>query len=307
LRRLFAVRTVVNSERSGHVILVMRPAFLPTSRAAVWAICLWLAAIPALAQELVLEVIQLRYRTVEQVLPVLQPLVPRPGTLSGLQSNLIVRTTPANLAEVRRVLEAIDRLPRRLLITVRQDADARRNEQGVEVSGRVGGGDVRVVVPGSGDARLQARIHSTQSQENDRTQQQVQVLEGGEAYIRVGQSAPVPQRSVVRRVIGGRVVEQVTESTEYRDILTGFHVRPRLSGDVVTLDVSPQRDTPGNAGPGSVNVQRIVTTVSVRLGEWIELGAVQSGQALQSSGTVWRTQSATGDNRRVLLRVEALD
>jgi type II secretory pathway component GspD/PulD (secretin) len=277
-----------------------------------------LLALPAVAQELVLEVIQLRYRTVEQVLPVLQPLVPRPGTVSGMQSSLIVRTTRANMADVLRVLESIDQIPRRLMITVRQDADATREDEGAEVSGRIGTGNARVVVPGSGDDRgltvegrrgddrVRARVYGTQSLENDRTTQQLQVLEGNEAYIRVGQSVPVPQRSIVRRVIGGRVVEQVVDSTEYRDALSGFHVRPRVSGDMVTLEVSPQRDTQGSVGPGSLNVQRIATTVSGRLGEWMEIGGVVSGRSAQSSGTVHRTQTATGDNRRVLIKVDEI-
>lgn len=103
------------------------------------AACGWFAlACSAFGAELGIEVIELRYRTVEQVLPILQPLVPKPGTVSGMHSSLVVRTTPGNLAEIRRVLEAIDRVPRRLMITVRQDADASRADDGFSVSGSIG-------------------------------------------------------------------------------------------------------------------------------------------------------------------------
>jgi len=270
------------------------------------------------AAELVLEVVQLRYRTVEQVLPVIQPLVPKPGTVSGMQSNLIVRTTPANFAEVRRVLDAIDRQPRRLMVTVRQDADARRAEDGAELSGSIGTSRARVAVPGSrdsqgliieggrGDDRVRTRVYSTQSLDNDRTAQQVQVLEGNEAYIRVGQSVPVPNRTVTRSVIGGRVVEHSVDAVDYRDALTGFHVRPRLAGDIVTLEVSPQRDTLGNQGRGSINVQRVATTVSGRLGEWMEIGGIVSGRSFEDSGYAQRTTTATSDNRRVLIKVDEM-
>jgi len=270
------------------------------------------------AAELILEVVQLRYRTVEQVLPVIQPLVPKPGTVSGMQSNLIVRTTPANFAEVRRVLDAIDRQPRRLMVTVRQDADTRRAADGAELSGSIGTSRARVDVPGSrdsqgltieggrGDDRARARVYSSQSLDNDRTAQQVQVLEGNEAYIRVGQSVPVPNRTVTRSVIGGRVVEHSVDAVDYRDALTGFHVRPRLAGDIVTLEVSPQRDTLGNQGRGSVNVQRVSTTVSGRLGEWMEIGGIVSGRSFEESGYAHRTTTTTGDNRRVLIKVDEL-
>jgi type II secretory pathway component GspD/PulD (secretin) len=267
--------------------------------------------------DLGLEVIQLRYRTAEQVLPVLQPLVPKPGTLSGMNNSLIVRTTPSNLAEIRRVLESIDRLPRRLMITVRQDAEGRRDESGAELSGTIGSRRARVDVPGSrderagarvnaggGDDRVSARIYGTQSLANDRSSQQVQVLEGNEAFIRVGQSVPVSGRSIVREAVGGRVIERSVDTVEYRDILSGFHVRPRVAGDIVTLDVSPQRDTAGDQGRGSMNVQRLSTTISGRLGEWIELGGVTSGQSFEGSGTVYRTNAANADQRRILLRVD---
>jgi type II secretory pathway component GspD/PulD (secretin) len=270
------------------------------------------------AAELVLEVIQLRYRTVEQVLPVLQPLVPKPGTLSGMNNNLIIRTTASNLNEIRRVLDAIDRQPRRLMITVRQDADARRENQGAEISGTVSSGGARVVVPGQrddrgasaqigrGDDHVRARVYSTQTLDNDRSTQQIQVLEGNEAFIQVGQSVPLRSRSIVRDVVAGRVVERSVDTTEYRNMLSGFRVRPRVSGEVVTLDVSPQRDTPASEGRGSVNVQGMSTTVSGRFGEWLEIGGIVSGRSFQSSGSVYRTNAAGSDDRRILIRVDEI-
>src|SRR5690606_12915480 len=106
----------------------------------------------AAGAELVLEVVPLRHRTAEQVLPVIRPLVPPPGTASGFQDSLIVRTTPAALAEVRRVLDAIDRPPRRLRVTVRQDAGAHRAEAGAGIAG-------------SADA-AHGRVYATQSLDN---------------------------------------------------------------------------------------------------------------------------------------------
>jgi type II secretory pathway component GspD/PulD (secretin) len=271
-----------------------------------------------LAAELVLEVIELRYRSVEQVLPVVQPLVPKPGSASGMHTSLIVRTTAANLVEIRRVLAAIDREPRRLIITVRQDADMNRADEGAEISGSVSSGTARLIVPNGrdehgasgqvsrGDDRMQARVYSSQALQNDRTTQQIQVLEGSEAFIHVGRSVPAPRGSSVRNVVGGRVFESRIDTIEYRDILKGFYVRPRLSGRHVTLDVSAQRDTPGNQGRGGMNVQRLTTTVSGRLGEWMEIGGIVSGRAFEESGTAYRTTTAAGDNRRVLLKVDEI-
>ena len=82
-----------------------------------------------------LEIIPLRHRTVDQVLPALRPLIEPGATLSGQGTQLIVRASPANLAEIRRALEAIDRPSRRLQISVRFDDALESASRDVEASG----------------------------------------------------------------------------------------------------------------------------------------------------------------------------
>src|SRR5687768_17297058 len=78
-----------------------------------------LSAAAKLSSAQALEIIALRHRTPEQVLPALRPLLEPGATLSAHSNQLIIRTSPANLAEIRRALEAIDRPARRLQISVR--------------------------------------------------------------------------------------------------------------------------------------------------------------------------------------------
>lgn len=264
----------------------------------------------------VLEVIPLRYRTADQVIPILQPMMAREGTLSGMQNQLIVRTTPANLREIRRILDEIDVAPKRLMITVRQDVDTDRVRRSAEVSGSVGNDNTRVTVPGSGerqggsvviregDDRLRARVIDTRRTESEQNTQSVQVMDGGTAFIRVGESRPVPQRQVVRTVVNGRVVDQVVDSTVYQDANTGFHVRPRVSGNMVTLEINPQRETFDPNIPGAVNSQRVATTATGRLGEWIELGGISQDRAEQGSTLLGRTTRSGFESRRVQVKVE---
>lgn len=279
-----------------------------------------LLATAAFAQSTVLEVITLRYRTAEQVMPVLKPLLDKTGTLSGMQNQLIVRTTPANLAEIKQVLATLDAVPRRLMITVRQDATLDRDRTRPDISGRVSSGAATIAGPDSGSARggvvevqrgedvIRGRIDNTRSLNADRDTQTLQVLDGNGAFIRTGQSVPVPQPRVVRTIVNGQVVERVSNAVEYRDVLTGFYVLPRLAGDRVTLEINPQRDT--LAGPeqnlprGSVNIQQATTTVSGRLGEWIEIGGVVQGVANQQTTILGSTRETSSDNRRILLKVD---
>jgi type II secretory pathway component GspD/PulD (secretin) len=271
----------------------------------------------AIAQATVLEVIPLRYRTAPEVIPIIQPMLAREGSVSGLQGQLIVRTTPANLEEVKRILASIDTLPRQLLITVRQDADVDRSRSSAEVSGSVGGEHGRVTVPPvshgtrganvtirEGDNRVRANVIENRSVESDRNTQSVRVMEGREAFVGTGQSVPVRERQVRRVVINGQLVEQVVDGTQYLDVTTGFYVRPRLAGDRVTLDISPQRESLSREVRGGVDVQSVVTTVSGRLGEWMEIGGIGQDASGQQSVLLGRSSSTVRDSRRVLVKVD---
>jgi len=221
----------------------------------------------AMAQQLVTEVIQLRYRTADQIVPVLRPLLAQGGTLSAMNSRLIVRTTPENLAELQDVLAQIDTMPRRLMISVRQDADVERSERGGQVSGRAEIGDDVVVssagkpappgatVQGGG---VRARVYRSDGQRGERLSQQVQVLDGGQATIRIGQSVPVRGRQWVDTP-DGRLLQEVIE---YRDIDAGFIVTPRVVGDRVTLDILASGDRVSRQGAPGVQVQRVQTSVT---------------------------------------------
>lgn len=270
---------------------------------AVWLGCAW-------AQQV--ETITLKHRTAEQVMPMLRPLLEPGAALSGTGGKLFLRTSPRNLADLRRVVEELDTAPRRLMISVRRGDDRMADERGAGLTGEVSAGkNVRIISSGSsdggavevrrGDDVLRGNAYEVRTASTDRVSQQVQTIEGGRAWIAVGQSVPVPLRQAVMTP-GGAVV---SETVVYRDIGTGFYAEPRVAGDRVTLDISPTHDTPGTL-PGSANIQRLSTSVSGRLGEWIELGGTSRDASSDKAGTVtYSSRSARGSDR-VWLKVEEL-
>jgi type II secretory pathway component GspD/PulD (secretin) len=160
------------------------------------------------AAQYALEIIPLKHRTVEQVLPTLRPLLEPGGTLTGQANQLIVRASPANLADIRRALDAIDRPLRRLQISVRFDDALEASSQGIEASGRIG----------NRGSRVEVQAQQSSSRADERVDQRVQVLEGGRATLFSVQSMQ-------------------------QDLATGFEVVPRLSGNNVFLEIAPQRET----------------------------------------------------------------
>jgi type II secretory pathway component GspD/PulD (secretin) len=99
---------------------------------------------------------------------------------------------------------------------------------------------------------------------------------------------------------------RVIESTSYKEIGTGFYVVPRLSGERVLLDISPQKEQLVSGRDKSIATQRIVTTVSGRLGEWIELGGISQRNEGGETGWAHGTGQTSNDSQQVWVRVEAL-
>ena len=149
-------------------------------------------ALPALAQQQVV-ILPLHHRTVEDVLPVLEPLLEPGGALSGMSGQLIIRTSPGNLEDLKKVLAAVDRPPRQLLIHVSQTRQADSRARSFGVSGSVNiGDDVRVVSPGVGrssgpgvsvrgdGSRITAYGQDTRRSTQGKADQFVRVMDGGQ-------------------------------------------------------------------------------------------------------------------------------
>lgn len=278
---------------------------------------LWLAvAVCGLvhAQETVLEVIDLNFRSADQIVPLLKPLLAPGGTISAVQNRVIVRTTPENLAQLRKVLAAVDTRPRRLVISVRQQTTQSASASATQMSGGTATDGARVTVPGDRgpqDARVEVRkgrsvvratVSSSQSATTGSAVQTVQVLEGNEAIIRIGQSVPVRSRSVTRTPQG----TQIAETVEYRDADVGLRVRPRVQGDQVTLQISARNDAIADAGRPTLDVQRVDTVVSGRLGQWLEVGGIDQDRAQSDNAVLNQHTAGTSDERRVFLKVDEL-
>lgn len=201
-----------------------------------------------------LEVIDLRHTTAEQVLPALRPLLEPGGVLTGQRNQLIVRTSPANLAELRRALETLDAPARRLVILVRFSGESATERTEFAAGVR--------------DGRIEARARQERFAGAERVDQRIQVLEGRRARIATGARRPLELR----------------DGTLIQDIATGFDVIPRLAGDTVLLEIAPQRAVAGTVARGSVQVQRASSTIRARLGDWVELAGVEE---TGSSRRIW--------------------
>lgn len=272
--------------------------------------------LPAASAQLKLEVIPLQHRTADQIIPVIRPLLSEGGTVTGMNNQLIIKTTPVNLADIKEVLRSLDKAPRRLVITVSQDVDGYRDRSGGSVDGSYSSGDITVTnssrTPGRTGASIAVQdddgntirlrgtdIHSNLAENND---YRIQTIEGRPAYIQTGQSVPIANQDAF--ITRDGVV--VRDTVEYHDVTSGFYVTPNLSGDNVTLLISPNlsRIHPGQREV--FDVQNIRTTVHGRLGEWINLGGVNQASSRQSGSILHKTRWQSRETRNVFIKVEEI-
>lgn len=165
------------------------------------------------------------------------------------------------LAAAAQQPEAIDRPLRRLQISVRFDDSREAARRDIGASGTLG----------NRGSRVEVHAEERQVGAGGQIDQRVQVLEGARATIYTGRSRPVRQRQYIQTPAG--VVPQ--EVTVVQETTSGFEVVPRVAGNTVAMEIVSSR---------------AASTVSGRLGEWFELGAV----------------ATPSGSRRVWVRVDAL-
>jgi len=250
-----------------------------------------LAGLPATADEL--EIIDLHHRRADDVIPIVLPLLQAGGALTGADDKLFVRSSPANLAQIREAVAAIDRPQRQLLITVGQGSVAARDGTSVRGSATIGSGDVRVGInrPPAGGSGATVIAGSRSVQTDQQNTSSIRALEGSEAYISVGQSVPFTSTTVTT----GWHPPVAQQSTSFRDVTSGFYATARVNGDLVTLEIS-SRQQAYRPRDETIDTKGATSVVTGRLGEWIELGAVREAQSGSSSGVlVWGRQTSSSE------------
>ncbi len=261
--------------------------------AALLLAALLLVMAPARAEVPVLVTVDLRHRNAEELIPLLRPVAGE-LTLSGQGAVLIVRGPQARIDELLGVLDALDVPPRTLLVSLRQGSIDEVDASGVGLEGGIGTGASGTTASG----RVTVEHYGTRGR--DDTVQTVRVLDGREAFVTLGRSVPVPERYGVATGPRGGVAAGVDMG--YRDASTGFLVRPRVSGETVTVEVAPRSVRPGP--DGSFDTASLSTTLSGRLGQWLLIGGSAEARRAARDAVVHSTRSRSGSERVWLLKVE---
>lgn len=142
------------------------------------------------------------------------------------------------------------------------------------------------------------------------SEQKIRAVEGYPAFLYTGQAIHVPTQDSE----GNTYLEEV-------DALRGFYITARLAGERVILTISLSNDRFSEEEINQeeqerrnhqddillVDTQRLSTTVSGRLGEWIDLGGVTLGDTESTDRQVKKTTARSGSIGNIAVKINALD
>jgi hypothetical protein len=269
------------------------------------AALLWLVAGLVIAAD-TLHIIDLRHRPASEIDPLVRPLLRADEGMTGSGYQLFLRASQSRRDEIARFIAAFDVAARQLTITVRQSLALDDKRQRDAVSGEVGVGSRGRIIVGEreGAARgrdsVRIRTERRSSSSDEMNLQTIRVQDGKRAFLRVGQSVAVVEQIIV---MTGRGPALASQGLATRDLTTGFDVLPRVRGEFVLLEITPRLAGP-NTADGTLRFQELQTTVTARLGEWIDLGSVV-GQTSDVHRAILQSGSTqSGERASVALKVE---
>lgn len=213
------------------------------------------------------KIITLQHRFASDLLPMIEPMVGANGTATGMNNQLIIRAAPERMREIEATVEKLDAARANRKITVNRSNNMQSQRERVEATGSVRTGKVTV----SNDRRARPNtgnvdIQNSTSNSQQNSSQFLNVLDGERAFIRVGQIVPFTQEwiTITRRFVA---IERITD---WRDITTGFAVRPRTVGNQVELEITPRIARLNQQG--FIDFEELTTVVRTNLGSWVDIG-----------------------------------
>ena len=239
------------------------------------------------------KIISLKHRFANDLITILRPLVGEFGTETGTDNHLFIRANPQQMQDIEAVILQMDIARTNRKISVRSTSQLQNQRDNAQITGDVKKGQIIVNDASNNDenndrnndrnngskepntARVGITRNNTNSQCN--SQQFINVLEGERAFIKVGQLIPYSKEwiNITKQYV------QISRTTQWRDISTGFAVWPRTINNTIILEITPS--IVSNNNQGYVDFKELTTVINVKIGEWVDIA-----QTMQSKDAVSR-------------------
>jgi type II secretory pathway component GspD/PulD (secretin) len=245
------------------------------------------------------KIFTLQHRFASDLLPFVEPMIGADGTANGIDNQLIVRAQPQRMREIEALLAKMDAARTNRKITVSTSNNMQNQRDRVEATGSTRVGKVTVsndrrARPNSGNIDIENSTRSTRQTSN----QFINVLDGERAFIKVGQLVPFTQEwvTITRRYV------QVDRFTDWREVTTGFAVRPRTIGIEVELEITPRIARLN--GQGFIDFEELTTVIRTSLGSWVDIGGTMQTNDDVSRKILGFQNSSSQQNSALSVKVD---
>lgn len=221
-----------------------------------------------------LEIIDLNSRTADEVIPIIKPMLKLNDSIAGTGFQIFLRTDTNTLAEVKRLLDVIDKASQNLIITVSNNINTNSESTELAISANYEiGGDGRIVAGEQAPRKEGLRVHANKdenSQKND-FKHTIRVLDGNSAYVAAGEVRPYEHTIIYSDNDRPSTYSEI----DYLDVTSGFFVTPRLTGDnQVSLRIQPHYSHKKDNYSESINTQVADTVISANLDQWVQIAGI---------------------------------
>lgn len=258
-------------------------------------LCGLLLSTYTLADDSVMKVVPLANRLASELQPLISPFLESSERIVANHSSLIVKAPPDRQKEIKKLIDQLDSPQNNLIITVLQSKTESAQSLNTAANIRI---NTAIGRQSNLPSRFQGRFATTETSGHLNNQQQVQTLDGKPAYIKIGKIHPVQNLNIQPSGYGYPVI---SSNTQLIEASTGFRVIPHLSGQKVTLEVIPWSSTMNNNS--IINTQSAHTTVTTRLGQWVEIGGVDQLNKHTMDGSLSHAYTTSNKNMKILVKV----
>ena len=212
------------------------------------------------AQEI--EVLRLRFRSADQLLPLVQPLMAPGSALAGRGNELFLRAPSASANEIKRLIAALDHAPRALVVTI-SDSPGVETIHPADAAGGVTIASRDAAASRSTDANARAGNERTVSARA--SAQTLRVKEGERVRVALPAAIAFTFRRWTAQDSGSRIASDHAVSYE---AIADFFLHVEVAGEVALLDVTPVDAAMAGA---AADQSSLAAQVQARLGDWVEL------------------------------------
>lgn len=258
-----------------------------------------LTALPAQAGAI--NTIQLHNRPAAEIIPIVEPMLGAGEVITGHGFKLFLRASAQTLEQVEAMIAALDIAAKILQISVFQGSERSLETNSVSGNLRIVTGEGSIAA-GNNGARGTGSLSfgndnvsgdisasSTRQRRQSSPVHQLRVAEGSTGFIETGRQIPFPG---------------VGTSNEYKAVTTGFYILPRVRGERVTLQVSPFRNALSGSGSDTIETSSASTTISGRLGEWLQIGGVSENSSSSQRGIASYASSQGESSDSIWIRAD---